>query len=135
MSIKECRIVDLPKISDARGNLSFIEGRDHVPFDIARVYYVYDVPAGSERGAHAHKELQQLMIAMSGSFEVMLDDSREKKTFALWHPSEGLYIPPMTWRSLKHFSAGALCCVLASAPYEESDYIRDYPAFLKAVGK
>lgn len=133
MPLKDCRFIDLPKIEDARGNLTFIEGMNHIPFDIKRVYYLYDVPGGSDRGAHAHKELQQFMIAMSGSFDVVLDDGVDKQRFQLNRSYFGIYICPMMWRYIDNFSSGAVCMVLASAPYEEADYIRDYDEFQIAV--
>lgn len=133
MPLKDCRFIDLPKIEDARGNLTFIEGMNHIPFDIKRVYYLYDVPGGSDRGAHAHKELQQFMIAMSGSFDVVLDDGVDKQRFQLNRSYFGIYICPMMWRYIDNFSSGAVCMVLASAPYEEADYIRDYNEFQIAV--
>lgn len=130
MDVNKCSIVDLPKISDPRGNLTFIEGNRHVPFDIQRVYYLYDVPGGSERGGHAHKALHQLIIAMSGSFDVVLDDGREKKRVHLSRSYNGLYVCPMIWRELDNFSSGSVCMVLASNKYEESDYYRDYREFM-----
>jgi hypothetical protein len=133
MSVKDCKIIELPKISDPRGNLSFIEGGQHIPFDIKRVYYLYDVPGGSDRGSHAHKSLYQFIVAMSGSFDVVLDDGREKKRFHLNRSYYGLYVCPMMWRDLDNFSSGAVCMVLASTRYAESDYIRDYDQFIAAV--
>ena len=133
MSIDQCRLIQLPKISDPRGNLTFIEGGRHVPFDIARVYYLYDVPGGAARGGHAHKQLQQLIIAMSGSFDVVLDDGRAKKTFSLNRSYVGLYVPTMIWRELENFSSGAVCAVMASNHYDEADYYRDYDEFLAAA--
>ena len=135
MSLKNCKIVDLPKISDPRGNLTFIEGGRHVPFEIQRVYYLYDVPGGSERGGHAHKALHQLIIAMSGSFDVVLDDGREKKRVHLNRSYCGLYVSPMIWRELDNFSSASVCMVLASNLYDEADYYRDYQEFLVAVEK
>lgn len=129
MSIADCRIIELPKISDPRGNLSFIEGGRHVPFDIQRVYYLYDVPGGSDRGSHAHKSLHQFIVAMSGSFDVVLDDGVEKKRFHLNRSYYGLYVCPMMWRDLDNFSSGAVCMVLASTHYDAGDYIRDYAEF------
>lgn len=133
MTIEDCRIIPLPKISDPRGNLTFVEGSRHVPFDIKRVYYLYDVPGGATRAAHGHRKLQQLMIAMSGSFDVVLDDGRIKQRFHLNRSYMGLYIPPMMWRDLDNFSSGSVCMVLASTPYDESDYFRDYESFLEAA--
>lgn len=134
MPLSDCRLIDLPKIEDARGNLTFVEGDKHIPFDIKRVYYLYDVPGGSHRGAHAHRDLHQFMIAMSGSFDVTLTDGHEEKTFHLNRSYFGLYICPMMWRYLDNFSSGAVCMVMASARYDEGDYIRDYDTFLQEVG-
>lgn len=131
--LKNCKIVDLPRITDSRGNLSFVEGRRHIPFDIKRVYYLYDVPGGSDRGSHAHKNLHEFIIAMSGSFDVVLDDGKEKKRFHLNRSYYGLYVCPMIWRYLDNFSSGSVCMVLASAFYDESDYIRNYNDFLSAA--
>jgi len=133
MSIKNCRIIELPKISDPRGNLTFVEGGNHIPFDIKRVYYLYDVPGGSSRAAHGHKALHQLIIAMSGSFDIKLDDGVETKIFHLNRSYYGLYVPPMIWRDLDNFSSGSVCMVLASEIYQESDYYRDYEHFIDAV--
>lgn len=135
MNIERCRIIDLPKISDPRGNLTFIEGGGHIPFDIQRVYYSYDVPGGAERGGHAHKGLQQLIIAMSGSFDVVLDDGRAKKRVHLNRCYYGLYVCPMIWRELDNFSSGSVCMVLASSKYDENDYYRDYAEFMQATSK
>jgi hypothetical protein len=134
MLIQDCRIIELPKITERRGNLTFIEGGRHVPFEIRRVYYLYDVPGGAERGGHAHKALHQLIIAMSGSFDVILDDGYEKKRFHLNRSYYGLYVCPMIWRELDNFSSGSVCMVLASNLYGESDYFRNYNAFLRAKG-
>lgn len=131
--LSACRIIDLPKIPDHRGNLTFIEGLNHIPFEIKRVYYLYDVPGGETRGGHAHKELRQFIIAMSGSFDVILDDGFNKQRFFLNRAYYGLYVPPMIWRELENFSSGSVCLVLASMPYDESDYYRNYSDFLKAV--
>ena len=131
--IKECRIIQLPKIHDPRGNLTFIEGGEHIPFDIKRVYYLYDVPGGSDRGSHAHKNLHQFIVAMSGSFDVVLNDGLETKRFHLNRSYNGLYVCPMMWRDLDNFSSGSVCMVLASERYDEADYIRDYREFLEAV--
>jgi hypothetical protein len=132
-SLDKCRIVDLPKISDPRGNLTFVEGGHHVPFEIKRVYYLYDVPGGAERGGHAHRDLYQLIIAMSGSFDIVLDDGDKKKRFHLCRSYYGLYVCPMIWREMDNFSSGAVCLVLASNHYDESDYYRGYDVFLRDV--
>lgn len=132
MSISDCQILDLPKITDPRGNLTFVEGGNHIPFDIKRIYYLYDVPQGTTRGGHAHKGLQQLIVAMSGSFDVIIDDGKDKRRFHLNHPNNGLYICPMIWRELNNFSFGSVCMVLASSQYDEDDYFRDYPEFTRA---
>lgn len=135
MPLNDCKLIDLPKISDPRGNLSFIEGGRHIPFDIQRVYYLYDVPGGSDRGSHAHKGLHQFIVAMSGSFDVVLDDGTEKKRFHLNRSYYGLYVCPMMWRDLDNFSSGAVCMVLASSHYDEADYIRDYSNFIYLTKK
>jgi len=133
MSLVDCKIIDLPKIADPRGNLTFIEGGRHIPFEIQRVYYLYDTPGGAERGGHAHKDLHQLIVAMSGSFDVVLDNGIQKKRFHLNRSYYGLYICPMIWRELDNFSSGSVCMVLASNLYDESDYYRDHQDFLKAL--
>ncbi len=133
MPLNACKIIELPKIQDQRGNLTFVESSNHIPFDIKRVYYLYDVPGGSSRAAHGHKKLHQLMIAMSGSFDVTLDDGHQKKTFQLNRSYYGLYIPPMMWRDLDNFSSGAVCMVLASDFYSEEDYYRNYDDFIAAA--
>lgn len=133
MSIDECRVLELPRIQDARGNLTFVEGARHIPFEIKRVYYLYDVPGGATRAGHAHQVLQQVMIAMSGSFDVGLDDGYRRKKVHLNRSYYGLYIPPMIWREIDNFSSGAVCLVLASERYDESDYYRDYVEFLRVV--
>ncbi|MDD4967262.1 MAG: FdtA/QdtA family cupin domain-containing protein [Halothiobacillus sp.] len=134
MNLELCKIIDLPKIHDPRGNLTFIESHRHIPFDIQRVYYLYDVPGGAERGGHAHKGLHQLIIAMSGSFDVILDDGRKKQRIHLNRSYNGLYICPMIWRELDNFSSGSVCMVLASNHYDEADYYRDYSDYLAAQG-
>ena len=133
MPLSDCHIFELPKITDVRGNLTFIEGNRHVPFNIRRVYYLYDVPGGAERGGHAHKELHQLIVAMSGSFDVVLDDGGEKKRFHLNRSYFGLYVCPMIWREIDNFSSGSVCMVLASNLYDEADYFRDYQEFLTGL--
>ncbi len=133
MSLESCKIVELPKIADPRGNLTFLEGNRHVPFAIERVYYLYDVPGGAERGGHAHLNLHQLIIAMSGSFDVVLDDGHATRRFHLNRSYYGLYVCPMIWRELDNFSSGSVCLVLASNKYDEADYIRDHAEFLARV--
>jgi dTDP-4-dehydrorhamnose 3,5-epimerase-like enzyme len=129
--IEDCKIIDLPRVTDPRGNLTFVEADRHIPFPIRRVYYLYDVPGGAERGAHGHKALQQLIIAMSGSFDIHIDDGFNKKTFHMNRSYYGLYISPMIWREIDNFSSGAVCMVLASEYYDELDYYRDYDQFIK----
>ena len=131
----EIRLIDLPKIVDPRGNLTVAEGNDKVPFDIKRVYYLYDVPGGESRGAHAHKELQQLIVAASGSFTVTLDDGKNKKSFNLNRSYYGLLVVPGIWRDLDDFSSGAVLLCLASEHYDAEDYIRDYQKFLEYKNK
>jgi dTDP-4-dehydrorhamnose 3,5-epimerase-like enzyme len=133
MSIQDCRVIELPKITDPRGNLTFIEGNRHIPFEIKRVFYLYDVPTGDSRGAHAHRTLEQCLICLSGSFDVTLDDGFEKKLVHLNRPWECLYIPPMIWAAEVDFDPGSVCLVLTSQEYDESDYYRDYDEFIKAV--
>ena len=129
------RIIDLPKIADPKGNLTFIEPRRHVPFPIERVYYTYDVPGGETRGGHAHLECEEFIVAASGSFDVVLDDGRGgRQRYPLNRSYYGLYVPPMTWRELENFSSGSVCLVLASAAYDEADYSRDYDAFVRLLG-
>ncbi|WP_227243193.1 sugar 3,4-ketoisomerase [Paraburkholderia caribensis] len=130
MALNDCRTIELPKITDPRGNLTFVEGGNHIPFDIKRVYYLYDVPGGSDRGAHAHKNLHQFVVAMSGSFDIVLDDGDRQRRFHLNRSYYGLYICPMMWRTLDNFSSGGVCMVLASEPYNPSDYIRNHDEFL-----
>jgi hypothetical protein len=134
MNLKNCRLIELPKIRDSRGNLSYIEGGVHIPFQVARVYYLYDIPGGADRGSHAHKNLHQLIIAVTGSFDVHLDDGRQKKVINLNRSHVGLYMVPMIWRYLDNFSSGAVCMVLASERFNEQDYLRDYSEFIEIVG-
>jgi len=131
--IESCKTIDLPIINDPRGNLTFVEAGRHIPFDIRRVYYLYDVPGGAERGGHAHKALHQLIIAMSGSFDIHLDDGFAKKTVHMNRSYYGLYVCPMIWREIDNFSSGAVCMVLASNYYDELDYYRDYDQFVADV--
>ncbi len=127
------QVIDLARVQDFRGNLTFIEGRRHIPFDIARVYYLYDVPGGAERAGHAHKDLQQLLIAASGSFDVHLDDGQRRETITLRRAYYGLLLEAMVWRVIDNFSSGAVCLTLASSPYDEDDYYRNYEEFIAAV--
>ena len=130
-TVFDCSIIKLDKHhSDRKGNLSVVEKNKTVPFDLKRVYYLYDVPGGESRGGHAHKDLKQLIIAVSGSFTITLDDGNIKRTFLLNRPYQGLFIVPGIWRTLDEFSSGSVCMVLASEKYDESDYIRDYQEFL-----
>lgn len=131
--VDECRIVNLEKIEDPRGNLSPLYGGIHVPFAIKRVFYLYDVPGGADRGAHAHRGLQQLIVAASGSFAVTLDDGQTRRTFSLDRSYYGLYVPSLIWTQVTGFCTGAICLVFASMAYEESDYIRDYEEFMVTV--
>lgn len=133
MPLNDCRIIELPKIHDPRGNLTFIENSRHIPFDMKRVYYLYDVPGGADRGGHAHKELHQFIVAMSGSFDVVLDDGERQRRFHLNRSFSGLYVAPMMWRYLDNFSSGAVCMVLASELYDPADYYYDYDQFLAAT--
>jgi len=134
MSIADCRKLDFPKIHDPRGNLTFVASNHHIPFEIKRVYYLYDIPGGETRAGHAHKELQQVLVAISGSFDVLLDDGKEQTRIRLDRPYWGLYIYPLTWRVLENFSSGSVCLSIVSEFYTESDYFREYEEFLQAVG-
>jgi hypothetical protein len=134
MSLESCKIIDLPKIQDPRGNLTFIEGGNHIPFDIKRVFYLYDVPTGADRGAHAHKELHQFLVCLAGSFDVVLDNGVAKRVEHLNRPWKGLHIPPMIWAAEVNFDPGSICLVLASDRYSESDYYRNYDDYMKARG-
>jgi len=133
MALDDCYLIDLPKISDPRGNLTFIEESRHFPFDIKRVYYLYDVPGGAERGGHAHRAMNQMIIAMSGSFDVVLDDGFSRQRYHMNRSYYGLYVSPMVWRELDNFSSGAVLLSLASNYYDESDYYREYADFLRDV--
>ena len=132
MKVADCKSINLPKIADPRGNLTFIEGMRHIPFDVKRVFYLYDVPGGADRGGHALKSCHQFLIAISGSFDVILRDGREEKRIHLNRSYYGLLIPPMIWREMDNFSSGSVCLVLASQGYDEGDYYRDYDSYLKA---
>lgn len=130
MKVSDLRIIELPRRTDPRGNLTFVEGERHIPFDIKRVFYIYDVPTAEGRGAHAHRELHQFMICLAGSFDVAADDGQEKRIVHLNRPWLGVHVPPMIWASEVNFDPGSVCLVLASQRYEENDYIRDYEVFL-----
>jgi hypothetical protein len=132
MNISLCRIYELPKIIDPRGNLTFLESNVHLPFEIKRVFYLYDVPTGENRGAHAHKDLQQFIVCLSGSFDVEVDDGNSNKKFHLNRPWKGLYIPSMIWAAEVNFDPGSVCLVLASEKFDESDYYRSYSEYLNA---
>ena len=123
------KLIQLPKFLDARGNLSFIEQENHIPFKIERTYWIYDVPGGEKRGGHAYKENEELIVALSGSFDIIVDDGKEKKTFSLNRSYYGLYVPKGTWREMQNFSTNSLALILSSTRYDESDYIRDYDEF------
>lgn len=131
MKIDDCRIINLPKIADPRGNLTFVEGGRNIPFEIRRVFYLYDVPGGESRGGHAHRKCQQFIVAMSGSFDVIVDDGENRRTFTLNRSYYGLYLPSMIWREMANFSSGSVCMVLASEFYDESDYLREYEGFVE----
>jgi oxalate decarboxylase/phosphoglucose isomerase-like protein (cupin superfamily) len=129
-SVYDCHVLPLTKIHNLSGNTTIVEGKRNVPFDLRRIYYLYDIPGGESRGGHAHKELQQLIVAASGSFEVLLDDGENKKIVRLDRPNFGLLIIPGIWRELIEFSSGAICIVMASHKYNESDYMRNYKTFI-----
>lgn len=133
MSINECRLIEFPKIKDQRGNLTFIEGSRHIPFDIKRTYYLYDVPGGESRAGHAHRQLASVIIAINGSFDVHIDDGRNKRIQPLSRANQGLYLCPGIWRELHNFTSGSVCLVLASEYYDEGDYFREYSDFIKAL--
>lgn len=133
MGLEQCHVIEFPKITDHRGNLTFIEEGRHVPFDVKRVFYIYDIPSGEDRGAHAHKTLHQVLICLSGGLEVHLDDGVDRKTVHLNRPWLGLYIPPMVWASEGNFDSGTVYLVLTSDYYNEADYVRDYDEFLAAT--
>lgn len=132
-TVDDARFIELPRIMDPRGNLTFIEGHRHVPFDIKRIFYLYDVPGGESRAGHANKRLEQLIIAASGSFDVVIDDGRSHQRFSLNRSYFGLYIPGMLWREIVNFSSGSVCVVLASDYYDETDYYRDYDEYRRVL--
>src|ERR1041384_4480627 len=134
-SVKDCNIIELPKVADYRGNLTFIEENRHVPFDVKRVFYVYDIPSGQSRGAHAHRTLHQFLVCLSGGLDVMLDDGMEKRKVHVNRPWLGLHVPPMIWASEGDFDPGTVYVVLASALYDAADYIRDYVEFLALANR
>lgn len=133
LSLQNCRLIEFPKIKDHRGNLTFLEENRHIPFDIKRVYYLYDVPGGESRAGHAHRALASVIIAITGGFDVLVDDGRQRKTIRLSRANEGLYLCPGIWRELHNFTSGSVCLVLASELYDEDDYFRNYEDFLNAV--
>ena len=133
MSVHDCKVVDLPRITDPRGNLTFLEGGKHIPFEMKRLFHLYDVPGGETRAGHALRSCEQFLIAMSGSFDVVLDDGNEKRRVQLNRSYQGLYIPPLIWRELENFSSGSVCAVLASECYNEDGYYRSYESFVAAV--
>lgn len=132
-SINDCKVVSLPKITDPRGSLTFVEGEHHIPFEIKRVFFLYDVPTEESRGAHAHKDLHQFIICLSGSFDVAIDDGEFQRTIHLNRPWQGLHIPPMIWAAEINFDPGTVCLVLASDKFNEADYIRDHKDYLDAL--
>ena len=132
--VHDAQLLDLPRIQDPRGNLTFVEGGGHIPFDIARVFYLYDVPGGESRAGHANRALQEVIAAVSGSFDVVLDDGQEQRTFTLNRPYVGLHVPGMLWRELVNFSSGSVALVLASTPYDADDYYRDYDEYVDVMG-
>jgi len=134
VAVELCKLINFRKIADPRGNLTPIEGKPEIPFDIEHVSYVYDVPGGATRGGHAHKQLEQIVISMSGSFDVIVKDGSTSKRFHLNRPYYGLYLPAMVWRDLDNFSSGSVCLVLGSHRYDENDYYRKYEDFAQAIG-
>lgn len=132
-TVSDCKVLDFPVIKDPRGNLTFVEGQVHVDFDIARVFYLYDVPGGETRAGHALKTTSQVLVAMSGSFDVVVDDGADKRTITLNRSYYGVMLPPLIWRELENFSSGAVCLVLASRRYDENDYYREYETFKGAI--
>lgn len=135
LGVNGCRMLEFPTIADPRGNLAFVESRRHVPFAIERVFHLYDVPGGAYRGSHAHHTLFQVLIAVSGSFEVHLDDGETRRSVLLNRANVGLLLTPYTWQSMDNFSSGSVCLVFASAPFDESDYLREYDEFLRVAAE
>jgi dTDP-4-dehydrorhamnose 3,5-epimerase-like enzyme len=133
MRIGDCRRIELPVVSDPQGDLAFAEGESHVPFPIARVFYVYDVPAEAARGGHAHRALEQAVFCLAGRMDLVVDDGRERRSVVLDNPRRGLYLPPMVWHDIGGFSSGTVYLALASAAFDEGDYIRDHGEFLRAT--
>jgi hypothetical protein len=133
MSLRECKIIELPKINDPRGNLTFIESGRHIPFEVRRIFYLYDIPGGSTRAGHALRSCHQFLIANSGSFDVLVNDGSRRKCFPLNRSFYGLYIPPLIWREINNFSSNSICTVLASESYDEAGYYRTYESFMTAV--
>ena len=131
MTVYDCSIIEMPRIENEAGNITAIQGIENLPFDVERVFYLYDIPGGEDRGAHAHKECHQFLIAASGSFEIVLDDGKNKRTVMLNRPYFGLHIPPGLWAAEQGFSSGSICLVMTSHKYDETDYIRDYEEYLK----
>jgi dTDP-4-dehydrorhamnose 3,5-epimerase-like enzyme len=134
MNARKCKILELPKMTDPRGNLSFIEGSRHIPFEIRRIFYLYDVPSGARRAGHALRKCQQFIVAMSGSFDLVVDYGPDRERFNLNRSDCGLYVPPMVWREIENFSTNSVCLVLASEPYDIDDYVDVYADFLGTVG-
>ena len=134
VTIQDCAIINLPKVTDPRGNLTFIEGGRHLPFEFKRIFYLYDVPGGAWRAGHALKACHQFLIAATGSFDVIVDDGMERQRYHLNRSYYGLYVPPLIWREIDNFSSGSVSLVLASEYYAEDDYFREYKEFVKAVG-
>ena len=130
-TVHDCSVIDVSKIHNEAGNITVVENGENIPFDVKRIYYLYDVPSGEARGGHAHYELEQYVIAASGSFDVILDDGKNRKTFTLNRPNLALHIVPGLWRELGNFSSGSICMVLASHKYDESDYVRNFSKFLE----
>ena len=134
MTVEDCKIIELPRFLDARGNLSFVEQNNHIPFEIKRTYWIYDVPGGEERGGHAFRQNEEFIVALSGAFDVVVDDGQQKKTFTLNRSYYGLYVPNGFWREMKNFSTNSFALEFGSTHYDKADYIRSYEEFLKLKG-